>query len=213
MNSTVYKLTLYKFTGELRYPKNIKTLETESYHMLGEDLIYVYYSKHMGVLFKNTTSKITERFADIRKIKFLDSESDFYGNLILAAITDNYVIIKYFSQDSLDYLTITKSIKCSNIFIIKYDQKIFCVYMNSDDNKLYYVNSEDNFEKSVLLHDSSFKKQRIVNSGYDKINNKPSVYLEVEDNSLLFNNGIVPLVNNKTFIEIPTSHKFYQKEV
>lgn len=209
----IYKLSNYKYLGGLEYPKNLKTLATESYHLLDEDLIYVYYSIHLGILFKNMTTKVTEKFETIKKVNYVASESDYEGQLFLAIITETSLIIKKYSESILEYKTFVKNINCDKVFVIKYNGHLFCVYLNLDDNKIYCISSEDDFESERLLHDRSFEKQSIISAGFDPVNNLPTVYLEVIDNTLLKNiDNHLNLDKNK-FIEVLTNHRLFKLEV
>ena len=209
----IYKLSLYKYQGSLEYPKNLKTLATESYHLSDEDLIYVYYSTHIGILFKNMTTKVTEKFESIKQVKYISSESDYQGELFLAIITETSLIIKKYSEDILEYKTYIKNIACNKIFTLKYNGHLFCVYLNLTDNKLYCLSSEDNFDRERLLHDRSFEKQSIMSSGFDTINRLPTVYLEVIDNSLLKNIDKHLNLDKNKFIEVLTNHRLFKLEV
>lgn len=208
----IYKLSLFKYLGSLDYPKNLKTLATESYHLLNEDLIYVYYSTHLGILFKNMTTKVTEKFESLKQVKYISSESDYEGQLFLAIITETSVIIKKYSEDILEYKTFLKNINCNKIFTLKYNGYLFCVYLNLDDNKIYCISSEDNFESERLLHDRSFEKQTIMSTGYDSVNNLPTVYLEVIDNTLLKNIDKHLNLDRNKFIEVLTNHRLFKLE-
>lgn len=209
----IYKLSLFKYRGSLDYPKNLKTLATESYHMSGEDLIYVYYSTHLGILFKNMTSKVTEKFEALKQIRYLESETDIEGYLFLSIITDTGLIIKKYSESISEYKTYIKNINCNKVFNIKYNSMMFCVYLNLEDNKIYCLCSADNFETPILLHDRTFEKQTIVSAGYDPINKLPTVFLEVIDNSLLKNIDKHLNLDKNEFIEVLTNHRLFKKEV
>ena len=86
------------------------------------------------------------------------------------------------------------------------------MYLNLDDNKIYCISSEDNFESEWFLHDRSFEKQTIMSTGYDSVNNLPTVYLEVIDNTLLKNIDKHLNLDRNKFIEVLTNHRLFKLE-
>ena len=208
-----YRLSMYKYKGSPRESDLVPTLVTEDYFELEEGRFFVYFSPHIGILVKNLSTKITERFDNNLKVKFLRAIGDSNDKMLLVYTTEKDLVIKIYDTEISDYKTIIKNKTFNNYFLIKHDSISFIVYLNSVDNNIYCLSSLDNFSEAVLLHNRSFNKQAIMSVGYDTINELPFVFLEVIDNTLLRGIDKHLNLNNNRFVEIFTDHRLFHKEI
>ena len=208
-----YKLSMYKFLGSPIESDLIPSLTTEDYFRIGDDEFFVYFSPHIGIVVKNLTTKITEKFDNNLKVRYLRAIGDVNDRMLLVYMTNNDLIIKSYSSEISDYTTIIRPKTFSEYFLLSYDSVSFIVYLSSVDNKLYYLSSLNNYSVPELLHDRTFEKQAIMSVGFDTENLLPFVYLEVIDNTLLRGINKHLNLNNNKFVELYTDHRLFQKEV
>lgn len=210
--SKVYQLSLYKYLGDIEDPKNFKVSSKEAYYKnsLGE-IIYVYYSPYVGILCKNLTNLVTERFDNLEGVAYIDAIEDSSGEMVLLYKDKTTTFIKLYSQEVSKYVTYTLNISCDKAFLVNYDSEVFCIYINLTDNFIYSLKSSDGFRTPFKLHDRSFYKQSIVSVGYNPILNKPSVYLTVKDNTLLTNYEKHSILKDKVFVEVLVHPKLFKK--
>lgn len=209
-----YELSLYKFLG-VPGEFDLESIgPTEDYFEIGVDKYYIYFSPHSGILIKNLQTKITEKFEKNLKITFIRAVEDLSTNQMLVTfMTDNEMIIKKYDTLFEDFKTITKPKDFNKYYLVNFDSKTFIIYLNTSDNKIYCLSSEDDFETSIVLSRRNFEKQEIRSVGFDVVNQLPFVYLEVIDNTLLRGIDKHLNLNNNRFVEIYTHHKLYIKEI
>lgn len=202
-----YGISNTKELLEIAYPKNINTVSTESYCLNSDgDLLYCYYSGDLGILVKNSTTNVTERFLIVSKVDYLDIDYNTTNNsYILFYKSKSKYYLKYLkdSEYIVKELTILKTTDKVFMTYDKISDRITLIFKDDTSNLISEINSLSDFQSVVILKEDPIPKESLISVEYNQISNLINVDLIVNDNSLLKDIESHPNIKDKTFRYIP----------
>lgn len=211
-----YRLSYYKRSFSLEYPKNIKTIPQESFCLNEQgELLWCYFSSELGIFLKNMDTKITERIMTISELSYLDIDyNPTTSSYILFYEYKNRYFIKYLEGDFYTTKEILNIKSSSRVFMTyyKFSGKITLIYKDRTNSLISEINSEDDFQTINILKNEPKPKEEIESVGYNSIDGLLSVDLIVKDNSLLKDIDIHPLIRDKVFRYIPIDSSMFKAQ-
>lgn len=211
--NNLYRLSQYKFKVTPKYPKNLKTLPTSALleNSLGE-LVEVYTSVHLGILIRNHTTNLTEKYESSINHSYLDAIEDHNGNICIVFINNKGANLRFYNDLNKDYSEYILKIDSDKCFLCVYNDQTFCFYLNKIDNKIYYYSSEDDFLEPTLASHHDMSNQDLDLVAEDVNTGRPFTFLTY-NNLEGFKGNDRELIPTAKYLEIYTSPKLYRKEV